>query len=802
MHDVVFFSARLPLTKTFLQSAGMLTATPYPHITRITSHHERAANLQEFHGLLVKHAALGHCLFGGRVTAPLVDESRAGKTQKQPKDWIVFDFDRVQAKDHVEVVKRYLPPECQNVSYIVQLSASMFRPDTTLWSGHIFMLLKQPIEEQRLKQWFEMLNFTQPELTAAITLSDSQQALHWPLDRTVAYNSKLIYIAPPKCHGFVPAVKQHIQLIKKRQSHLVIPTFTPVDTVTVRQKLNELRRQAGLSEIDYATTQFEGNEVLLKSGLCDVSGLRTSGDHYIRFNLNGGDSYAYFIDLRNPALIKNFKGEPFLKTEEAAPELYKALRAKAPSITAKPPLEEGTEVLAFYATNQGSKVIVGAFNPVERKLDLNTATETSAKAWLAEWGLVQKGYLPHMSLVFNPASDLQYVAGTTTVNTFRATEYMAKARSSDKPSTLADLPPIANKVIRSILGPSDDKLVTHFVNWLAYIFQYRKKTQTAWVLNGVEGTGKGTLVKYFLRPLFGGEHVQNIQFANAKGEFNGFLERSLLVVFEEADIKSVDSAEDLMAKIKMWITDSPLPIRKMRTDVYEADNFSNFILHTNTRTPVAVSGTDRRFNFGERQDQRLFFTPNELRALHAGDELEAFADVLQRWPVDELAVTQVIDTAARQDAHEATTSINQLVAEAIQRGDLQFFLDRIPSDAEAAADFNNRFNTIGLFKAQMDKYIAAAQKGEAYILPEEDLFVLFRTLIPDTRFFQDSKTWRKRHYKSLGLDPDKQHRAPGSWDKKVRGVKVEWKKPTFLEETKQPAKEDGVVVPMRKGRKG
>lgn len=797
MH-VVFLGARLPLTKTFLQNAGVLTATPYPHITRVTSHHEQANSLQEFHALLVKHAGLGHCLFGGQVTAPLVDESRAGKTQKLPKEWVVFDFDKVEGRDAADVVKRYLPAECQNVSYVAQLSASMFRPDTTLWSGHIFMLLKTPIEEMRLKQWFETLNFNQPELLNSISLSDSQQALHWPLDRTVAYNSKLIYIAPPKCHGFEPAVKQHIQLVKKKQTHLAIPAFTPIDTVMVRQKINELRRKAGLDDIDYATTQFEGHEVLLKAGLCDVSGIRTSGDHYIRFNLNGGDSYAYFIDLRNPDLIKNFKGEPFLKTKDVAEDLYKALRAKAPSIVAKAPLEEGTDILAFYATNQNSKVMVGSHNPVARRLDLNAATETSAKAWMAEWGLVQKGYLPHMNLTFDPASDIQYVAGVTTVNTFRASEYMAKARTNPAPSTLADLPPIANKVIRSILGPGDDKLVTHFVNWLAYIFQHRKKTQTAWVLNGVEGTGKGSFIKYFMRPIFGGEHVQNIQFSNAKGEFNGFLERSLLVVFEEADIKSVDSAEDLMAKIKMWITDSPIPIRKMRTDVYDADNYSNFLFFTNTRTPVAVSGTDRRFNFGERQDQRLFFTPNELRVLHAGDELEGFADVLQRWPVDEMAVTRVIDTAARQDAHEATTTINQLVAEAIQRGDLQFFLDRIPSDAEAAADFNNRFNPIGLFKAQLDRYVGHAQKGESMLLPEEDLFVIFRTLIPDTRFFQDSKTWRKRHYKSLGLDPDKQHRLPGSWDKKTRGVKVEWQKPTFIEELNSPSEDTDNIIPMKK----
>jgi hypothetical protein len=50
--------------------------------------------------------------------------------------------------------------------------------------------------------------------------------------------------------------------------------------------------------------------------------------------------------------------------------------------------------------------------------------------------------------------------------------------------------------------------------------------------------------------------------------------------------------------------------------------------------------------------------------------------------------------------------------------------------------------------------------------------VLFRTLIPDPRYFQDSKTWRMRHFESLGL------RLKPVWSaghhKTVRGLKVNW----------------------------
>lgn len=796
MH-VVFLSSRLPLTKTFAKTNGVMAATPYPHVVKVTSHHEQAHSLQDFADLLTKHASQGHCLFNGQLTKPLKAESRAGLTARTTKDWIVFDFDKVEAKDAAEVVKNYLPKECQNVSYIAQLSASMYRPDVSTWSGHIFMLLKDPIEEGRLKQWFELLNFTVPALTTQLSLSDSEQALHWPLDRTVAYNSKLIFIAPPKCFGFTPNVTKSIEVVKKKQSHLTIGAFTPIDSHMIRVKINDLRRAIGLDEIAYQLTPFEGESVLDNCGECHIHGVKTSGDHYIRFNLNGGDSYAYFIDLRRPEVIRNFKGEPFLKTEEAAPDLWKSLRKAAPRAVNKTPLDEGTEILAFYATNQSSTVKIGSYSPVTNDLVLNNSGERAARAWLAEYGVVKQGDLPHMDLVFDPTCDIQYVTGTTQINDFKATRFMTRERTKDADSSLKDMPPMLDKIMRSMLGNPTEEIYWHFVNWIAHVYKYRTKTTTAWVLSGTEGTGKGSFVKYYLTPIFGSAAVKVVQYGLLNQEFNDFIEKALFVIFEEADATAAQNQPALMAKLRHIITDSPVMIRKMRTDPFEAPSYVNCLFFSNKMTPVLLPSGDRRFNITEHQPTRMFLTPNELKDLKSGKELDTFADILQRWPLDEEKVTQLIDTETRANIHEATTSINQLIAEAVQKGDLQFFIDRMPSDAEAQADYHNRFNPIGMFKTMLDSCLEHAAAGQPMVVKDEDLFVLFRTLIPDTRYFQDSKTWRKRHYKALGLDVEKQHRLVGSWDKRERGVLVEWKLP---EDVSAPAKAkgDGKVTPIKK----
>lgn len=778
---------------------GVLAATPYPHVVKVTSHHDEAETLQDFHDLLVSHGAAGHCLFGGHLARPLKAESRAGLTDKRPKQWACFDFDKVDATDHADVVKRYLPPECQQVSYIAQLSASMFRPDTTTWSGHIFMLLSEPADEQRLKDWFEWINFSVPELRDQIRLSDSQQALHWPLDRTVAYSSKLIFIAPPKCFGFKPEVVDPITLVKKKKPTLKIPEFTQVRSDDIKDLINDLRRAIGLDPIQYQATKFDGEWVLDGAHDVLVHDIKTSGEHYVRFNLNGGDSYAYFIDLRKPDLIRNFKGEPFLKTEDAAPELWKSLRKIAPRAVSKQALQEGFEILAFYATNKNSQIKIGTYDHGTNDLVLHNSTEAAAKAWQADYGIPPAARLPHIDLVFDPTVDVQYASGATQINTFEATQYMARERSTPKASHLAEVPRLIDKVLRSMLGNPTDELYRHFMNWLAYVYQFRKKTGTAWVLSGNEGTGKGTFAKYVLTPIFGSSAVRSVQYGLLNQEFNDFLEQALFVVFEEADVHAVENQASLAAKLRHYITDDPITIRRMRTDPYAAPNFTNFLFYSNKRTAVAPSRTDRRYNFGEWQDQRLFFTPNEFKLLQVGAELDGFADVLQRWPVDEMAVTRLVETQAKQDAHESTTTINQLIAEAILAGNLQFFIDRTPSDAEAIADFHNRFSPLVMFKNMLDKFIASAHDGEPALVTDEDLFLLFRTLIPDTRYFQDSKTWRMRHYKSLGLPVGQRVDDPANKGVKARGMLIDWKVPQSLPpQSFDDEMQSSVVTPIRK----
>lgn len=774
---VTFLGASLPLTKTIVFRGGQYSVAPYPHVSRVTSYDEKAGSLDDFYKHLRAHADAGRCLFNGQLAQPLVNESRASKTLKgEPRQWVVFDFDKVSAGSAEEVVQKYLPACCQGVSYIVQHSASMFRPDEKRFSGHLFMLLKEACHEEQLTRWFETVNFTVPALADQLSLSSSGIALHWPLDRTAAYSSRITYIASPRCAGFEPAIssKDAIKIVKKRISHLAIPKFEPISKAQIDVRINELRDLAGLPRRDFTTKKFRDDEVLIGAEPGTITDVRSMGDHYIKFNLNGGDSLGYWIDLRNPAIIRNFKGEPNLKTEEVDEKFFKTLAGIAPRVVSKPAPEEGAEVLAFYATNQGAQMKTGMFLPGSRQLRLDDSSESAATAWLASYGLLKRGPFEHYDLEFNPHSDIQFVPGSGVINTFRATNFMVAPKSKAAPSTLGEMPRVIDKTIRSMMGDPTKEQLGHFINWLAYIFQTRKKAQTAWILHGEEGSGKNTFIDYVLRPLFGAPVVKTVQYPQIQKEFNDFLDGSLFVIVNEASMRAVENAEDVMAKIYHWITDPFISIEGKNKKLREIENFSNFIFITNKNDPVVIANKQRRFNVANKQKARLFYTPNERLSIERGDELKDFGDMLQRWPVNEEQVRLLVASEDAETIHESTTNIGQLTAERLLAGDLQYFIDRMPSEAEAMSDFGTRFNPLSMYKALVDAAIA----GKKRIVRYEDLFVLFRTLIPDTRYFQESKSWRLRYFKGLGLVEKPIHNPLTKATD--RGIAIDWQIPAGL----------------------
>jgi len=757
--ELTFLSGPVALTKaiTFSSRTQTYHVSAYPLVQKVTSHVEQVTTLGEFAAALAKHGEQGRALLKGALDKALENESRAGHWVDGAHDWVVFDFDKVACAPTVDgvrdAIRRYLPPCCHDVDCLVQLSSSCYRPDATKLSAHVFMRLDSPVKTALLNQWITWINFNSP-LKDELALTDSGMALHFPLDRSVNVPSKLIYVAPPRCFGFVPAVDTPYTLLDGAKRTLALPTFTPVAPEAISEVINALRSAAGLPERAYRTRMVKGIEVMVDAEECVIHDIKPSGEGYIRFNMNGGDSLAYYINLKDPNLIGNHKGEPFLVTEAVAPDLYKALVKKAKAVPANAMQSCAMEPLAFYATNRGSQLYVGTYDRENDVLRLDPSVKDAAFSWLMSFGAPIKPSFPHYDLVFDMQSDLRFEDGYPVINLFRRTPLMKKyggmtpvrAVDIELVNHLKKIAPVTWRVIDSVMG-NDQTAVMFFLNWLAAIFQRRTRTNTGWVLSGTEGTGKGFVTNYIMRHLFGDECVTQQQYEHVNDKFNEFLEGRLVVSLNEAAMSKTIDRDKVMSKLREWITEPQIVIRGMHKAGREAANHANFIVCSNDRRPIVVPEGDRRWNFGEYQTERMKVNPNELAVVTEGREMDAFAQLLASVIIDDERLNTPYESETKQRVYEATHSLLDRTARAINEGDVEFFLDVRPSTIQLQTDYMGR----SLPTADYDRLLRAMLDGSLKVLRHEDLYVLFRMVTITEKQFPETKAAQRQIFQRYGL---------------------------------------------------
>lgn len=515
-----FLGASVPLTKSFtLEKSGAITKDAYPLVEAVTSYDEDITTAAEFYAAIKQHAAQGHCLLKGLLSRPLMKESRRGTTKTDDaSSWICLDFDRHESPSIDDSLSRL---GLGDVSYVLQYSASQGMPDTegTL-SAHVFMLLTKPVSAPDLKAWLMDINLKY--LRDDIHLSRSKMMLSWPLDITTCQNDKLLYIAPPGFRGMKDPLSSRIELCPKK-----IPAM-PVDRIggahinalklAERKLLNELRKGEDLPS-RLAKTSWVGTcEIQNKPDVCSVTGIKETGD-YVRLNINGGDSWAYWHHRDSFELIHDFKADTWYKTKELLPAYYAELMEARQALTATP-TEEGDLILAF-RDMKTAEYFNGLWNPNTGNLELHRArNETQLDHWMRSHGRVIGDYIPVWDMRYDPLASYRVDAENHVINTFISSPYYDL-----EPDAKARFPKI-EYLIKHLLGindgsPENAKLYEHFINWFAVVFK-RKGTAnhpiTAWVLQGIQGCLAGdTEIKFHQQKKSG----RPVSIKTAFEKFNG-----------------------------------------------------------------------------------------------------------------------------------------------------------------------------------------------------------------------------------------------------------------------------------------
>lgn len=691
MLNLTFLSADRPLTKSYIvKPDGSYESTQYPLTASFTSHDETAETLEDFYVHLVAHSKAGHCLLKGNLQRPLIRESRAGLTASSSTQWLCLDFDGIDLKGR-SVEDLLVEIGIGKVDHIIQYSASHgIKPG---FSAHIIALLDRAVAPEALKQFLRWRNLTVPFLREQIELTKTGLSLHWPLDISVADNSRLLYITPPGISGIADPVPERTVLVRSLARAISLSEAPGGLDVQAADLIRQLRSAQGLPE-HKGVMKFDRKaqlEVMTNPERVSVTGVKYDGD-FTRVNINSGTSWGYYHVAATPEVLYNFRGEPNYLLRDICPEYYREALSSAKSlkIEAHRPKDLAKTTKRWIINHKGD----GKYYKVTYRPDtgLNLDPAPSLKH-VSDWCQVHKIPIPDViedwDIIFDPSTTEIINAEEKWVNTFQPTKYRLNAvvngykDLSEKPDSMSTLPKEYMLLIKHICG-NDNEATYRFINWLAYIWQTGKRPRTAWLFHGTYGTGKGRLLEV-LKRLFG-QHCISTGPEGVEDKFNEHLERAQIVWLDELTTESWDSAR-MTPKLRNLI-DGEVALRGMRKSWQQMEPYFGLIIATNEHNSVEIRSRDRRFNVAPRQEGALLdvsWLPNpfevldeEHGTLYQENNLQAFANALLSYEVDVAAVRTPLNNAAKEAVMRVTQSLPEDIVQALDTGDVSFFVGYVP----------------------------------------------------------------------------------------------------------------------------
>ncbi len=715
MLSTTFLCHFKPLCKTF--EAGVVT--PYPLAKNFTSVEIKTpithSGVAERFKAITDHAAMGSALLKGPLTEPLENTSRAGKCDKHAASHtIVFDFDGMNvfkfasletpySKTTVENIAEHLvktlPATFHKSTYIAHASSSLGLKGGKV-SMHIEFFLETPIAPTTLRMYLTSLNFSIPSLDNEIGLSASGTALTFKLDPALAENSRIIYIGNPIFKDCPNPIDDDARLLLVQKENVTVnisnDTLNLNNPTIERQKKAKRKILRNLLGLDDAT--FKNHNIKTPTGNASVVAnpdqvaisFYSDYENIVCYNVNNGDSHAYYVDKSCPQIVWNFKGEPPFNFEVANKEMYQW------HLDTFPVAKGGTAVTTPFAFRDFSTnaYFNGIYDRTNKcVLEIASTSRLAITDYIEQHGGIASEKVETWKYVFAPQDPRTFEPQTEFINKYvepDITKNKAPIPMDAQSITYGNAAPVMAKyfpfihnTMMAALG-SDLASFEHFINWLAFIVKYKEKTGTAWVLNGIGGTGKGVLHHNIIAPLLGRQYTPSIRTETATEKFNKWMEEALVVQIDEFAAKNAGTeTRKFLDKLKNLISEPYISIRAMGENSTTFRNYSNFILTTNLVIPILIDKADRRFNISPRQE-------NTIESLYPGykvnfeealtRELPLFATFCCLFNVNKQKAKTVLENSALHELKLESRTPTEIFADALKGGDIAFLCELFESE--------------------------------------------------------------------------------------------------------------------------
>ena len=679
-----------PLTKEYtLDEGGNLVKHPYPHIGKFSSIEYDVTTLKDILGVMRTATKHNACLLKGVPTRELNNESRRGSHNPVAlTQWVCLDIDGDASGVTVNEFLERLG--LGGIEYILQHSCSAGVDGNTALRCHVIMLLDQPTAPAILKAWLIKLNLETPQLTGQLQLTASARGLKYVLDVTTCQNDKLLYIQPPVLgEGVTTTFKgARFKIVKGTKWDKCIDTSGILDGLNaasvnaVKQlRINQLRGEAGFPSHKERTKTV--NDVLVCANPAEtiVTGIQECGE-FIRLNLNGGTSWAYWHPVNSIDVIYSFKDELPALASALIPEYYTEYKGKLAEeqdeFMQQEVVEdddiEGLLYLAFLDTST-DMYYYGTHNTKTNETNLcSTQKRIVLTDFWIQNDIEPRDFVPQWEYAFRPLAAPIDVEGQF-LNRWQPTEYERNFKELVGKSL--KMPKHIQHVLRHVLG-NDDEIYEHFLNWLSCIIQYKMRTETAFLIHGRPGTGKGFLFSQILTPILGVDYTDNRQLKDFANRFRASAPHKFITMVDEADVDNMlkRDMDDAIATLKHQITEDRVHYEAKHIASILIHNYANYLIASNRIVPLVIEEYDRRFNIAPRQEEKLKMNHEFKAAVKA--ELQEFMNYLMSRTADRQLARTVINNSVKEKLlTQHLTSLSE-VGTALKHGDLAYFISELP----------------------------------------------------------------------------------------------------------------------------
>jgi hypothetical protein len=230
--------------------------------------------------------------------------------------------------------------------------------------------------------------------------------------------------------------------------------------------------------------------------------------------------------------------------------------------------------------------------------------------------------------------DVFEISGVNYVNSYSTNAQPdAPERISKRHQIMVDR--VRNHFHHLFADKKDRKLL---LDSLAHIVQTNTRFNWAFLIQGAEGDGK-TFFAQMMSAVLGHNNVRSILGENLGEKYTAWAEGVQFLFIEEVRLHGQDRYA-VINKVKPYITNSMVPIRRMNTDLYEVLNTASIVMTTNFKDGVPVNSEDTRYYpmFSRWQtkaqlDRFRVENPNYYAELAEALEPE-YHGALRRWLLD------------------------------------------------------------------------------------------------------------------------------------------------------------------------